>query len=739
MKKLLTSILILMFFLISCGSSKKTENDADILPDEDEINDDTQANPCENIENSDGSIVDPIYIGQVGIECGCIEGYFWAYENCVSPCDPNPCENDKNSTGKCAPLSFDSHSCGCNEGYFWDGKKCSSPCDPNPCENDKNSTGKCAPLSFDSHSCGCNEGYFWDGKKCSSPCDPNPCENDEHSTGECAPLSVDSHNCGCNEGYFWDGENCIQNPCNDDPCKNHEHSDNKCVPRDKIRYTCGCEEGFWWWGQNKGCIERKPNTANICTGQTKCYNKSEETDFPAEGEDFFGQDAYYADMGFCAPHNFSIDDSVENEKTVIDNNTGLEWQQTFYGTIADCHYPCTEAVDYCENLNYGGHDNWRLPTILELHTIVDNGKRYPAINTDYFPNTPPEYFITSSSSITLEAAGGPHNSYQDGTRKHWSVDFSTGISKMHIKSYVRCVRGEKLPNKDFDVFVGSNKKDAEIAFNSNGTLIWQAGTKSYIWQNALKYCENLKLGGLSDWRLPNKNELLEYFTPCNSYSASYYAAYWITYNSSSYHWSSTTVYDKPENAWIVDYGNCLGYAHYDSFQDKTDSYLIHTRCVTDNPCPKGEIWNGETCVKENPCEPNPCSDQSYSTKTCIISTKETTGYFCECSENAFWSSDEKRCIRTCGGTNPCIYYSNSDQKCYEDEKGEFYCGCKEGYLWDSSERKCLKNAAYNDNDNEMSDADSDSSETPDIDTDNITVSDTDIAETPDETNDDDGE
>ena len=586
----------------------------------------------------------------------------------------------------------------------------------------------------------CKTNYFWDGVKCvGSPCSGDPCKEDEHSDGVCHFENTD-YSCGCVENYFWDGKKCV-NPCNSDPCKNVAHSNQKCAPVDKSHYICGCEQNYYWWGEKNECTAKEPSSANICTGQKRCYDNGNEILCHAENEDFFGQDAYYADMGFCAPHNFSIDDSVENEKTVIDNNTGLEWQQTFSEAITDClyAYPCDEAVDYCENLNYGGHDDWRLPTILELHTIVDSEKVNPAINTDYFPNTPPEYFITSSSSITLQAAGGPHNSYQDGTREHWSVDFSTGISKMHIKSYVRCVRGEKLPNKGFDVFVGSNKKNAEIAFYSNGTLIWQAGTKSYGWQNALKYCENLNLAGLVNWRLPNKNELLEYFTPCNSYSASYYAAYWITYNSSSYHWSSTTVYDKPENAWIVDYGNCLGYAHYDSFQDKTDSYLIHTRCVTDNPCSKGEIWNGETCVKENPCEPNPC-DQSYSTKTCIISTKESTGYFCECSENAFWSSDEKRCFRTCGGTNPCIYYSNSDQQCYEDEKGEFYCGCKEGYLWDSSERKCLKNTAYNDNDNdnEMSDADSDSSETPDIDTDDITDSDTDILETPDETNDTDG-
>ena len=40
MKKILVPILILMFFVISCSSSKKAENDADILPDEDAVDED---------------------------------------------------------------------------------------------------------------------------------------------------------------------------------------------------------------------------------------------------------------------------------------------------------------------------------------------------------------------------------------------------------------------------------------------------------------------------------------------------------------------------------------------------------------------------------------------------------------------------------------------------------------------------------------------------------------------------
>ena len=176
----------------------------------------------------------------------------------------------------------------------------------------------------------CKENYFWNGKNCvESPCSGNPCEKDEHSDVLCHFENVNTYSCGCIENYFWDGQKCV-NPCDTDPCKNIKYANKKCEPRDDWRYICGCEEGFWWWGQNKGCIEKKPDLAHICTGQTKCYDNEKEIECPAKGDEFYGQDAQYADLGYCAPHSYTIERKVENEPVVIDNYTGLIWQQKVY-------------------------------------------------------------------------------------------------------------------------------------------------------------------------------------------------------------------------------------------------------------------------------------------------------------------------------------------------------------------------------------------------------------------------
>lgn len=105
--------------------------------------------------------------------------------------------------------------------------------------------------------------------------------------------------------------------------------------------------------------------------------------------------------------------------TVEDTETGLVWVRCSLGQEwenGDCigedeEMTWLEALDRAENLSYGGHDDWRLPNIKELSTIVEYSCSFPAINEEIFPNTQSEYIW--SSSPTLSGGGS------------WSVLFST--------------------------------------------------------------------------------------------------------------------------------------------------------------------------------------------------------------------------------------------------------------------------------------------------------------------------
>ena len=261
---------------------------------------------------------------------------------------------------------------------------------------------------------------------------------------------------------------------------------------------------------NEPSAEKSVTIGNICTGIKKCYKTPlyedvatgalfQSSEIPCDYGEARGQDAQQAAKGVCLPQSFSIEDtSVENEKIVADNNTGLQWQQTISEGIF-----YSEADKYCAELNYGGHDDWRLPTIQELASIIDNSRVAPSMDTDYFPdsNVPDGdqgFFFWTSSPYT-----GTDNHYT------WCISFNSGgiyEQQKNSRNFVRCVRGEKLAVNSFKPLV--KKGDLVIKDTLSG-LVWAADyTGTLYWTEALAYCNDLDYAGYTDWRLPNKNELL---------------------------------------------------------------------------------------------------------------------------------------------------------------------------------------------------------------------------------------
>ena len=548
----------------------------------------------------------------------------------------------------------------------------------------------------------CKENYFWNGVDCvESPCSKDPCKNDVHSDGVCHFESTETYSCGCVENYFWDGVKCV-NPCDAEPCKNHKHSNNKkCEPRDKMRYTCGCEEGFWWWGQNKGCLERKPDLAHICTGQTKCYDDEKEIKCPEKGEKYYGQDAQYADLGYCAPPNYTIEKKVENEPVVIDNYTGLSWQQKVY--VPENYIGWRSYLNYCKNSTYGGYDDWRVPSLLEYRTIMNFGRHHPNIDPKYFPDTPPEYFVTST--YTSYSCGElPHITPATWVRlisfDHFDTDSTNGCAD--DPSFIlpaRCVRGnESFGERSMSEINVSGTKSLYI--DNKNSLLWAGAPGGNKWAEALDYCENLTLAELSEWRLPNINELSLFMENLNNRAPAY-----------SYYYSSTTEeYDSAR-----------------SVLNKLKTRGNYMLCVRENPCETGQFWDGSKCMK-NPCADLPCKDIDHSdTKECTPVSDEL--YSCSCNYYYYWNFNSMRCTHSCEGY-PC-QKQHSTGECFDDEIEGYRCGCEEGYSWDFDSKKCLDD---NETDDESGN-DADSSETPDIDADNNAVSDMDIVETADETND----
>ena len=117
-----------------------------------------------------------------------------------------------------------------------------------------------------------------------------------------------------------------------------------------------------------------------------------------------------------------------NNEAVFDRKTGLIWERSPNQSFSDW----TQAQERCEHLVLGKHKGWRLPTIFELATLVDQSVPAPG------PTLPaghpfivaPSFYWSATSDITNESNA-------------WGIGFNIGDVGSGIKSsidFVWCVR-----------------------------------------------------------------------------------------------------------------------------------------------------------------------------------------------------------------------------------------------------------------------------------------------------------
>jgi hypothetical protein len=108
------------------------------------------------------------------------------------------------------------------------------------------------------------------------------------------------------------------------------------------------------------------------TGQVTCYNVARAV-IDCASSTCPGQDGAYATG--CPPEDRFVDNG---DGTVTDRCTGLVWQQDTGNDGNPLNW--FAALEYCENLSFAGHDDWRLPNVRELQSIVDYGRFDQAID-----------------------------------------------------------------------------------------------------------------------------------------------------------------------------------------------------------------------------------------------------------------------------------------------------------------------------------------------------------------------
>lgn len=330
------------------------------------------------------------------------------------------------------------------------------------------------------------------------------------------------------------------------------------------------------------------------TMQSTCYNASLEIECPAKGETYFGQDAQH-----LGPQQSYTDNA---DGTITDNITGLMWVQTpdlnGDGSInIDDKLSLDEALAGAEAFNLGGYDDWRLPNITEMYSLMN----FNGIDPSGYESDDPSGLTPFIDTNVFDFGYGDTNARErliDGqmassTRYVWNTMngeaetlFGVNFADGRIKGYGLILHGR---DKEFYVMYvrgaeGYGKPD--LTDNGDGTvtdaasgLMWtQTDNGSAVsWEAALRWAGEMNAAaylGHTDWRVPNVKELqgiVNYTrSPDTTNSAALDPIFKISEITNEagqpdypFHWSSTThanFTDHPGTfAAYVSFGRAMGY------------------------------------------------------------------------------------------------------------------------------------------------------------------------------------
>ena len=246
----------------------------------------------------------------------------------------------------------------------------------------------------------------------------------------------------------------------------------------------------------------------VDTGQRSRYDNfnavADSTRFPGQDADYENLPPSYTDNG---------------DGTVSDNVTGLMWQQDPGEKMT-----WSEASDAVGSFRLGGYNDWRIPTIKELYSLIlftgtdvdpkaEKGGT-PFINTEYFQFT---YGDTGNNERVIDSQYMSSTLYVSTTMGRNKTVFGVNFADGRIKGYP-VSRPETGKEKEFFVlFVRGNPDYGRNDFIDNGDgtvtdiatgLMWlEEDSGPMNWRDALVYCDSLEYAGYDDWRLPDAKEL----------------------------------------------------------------------------------------------------------------------------------------------------------------------------------------------------------------------------------------
>jgi len=358
------------------------------------------------------------------------------------------------------------------------------------------------------------------------------------------------------------------------------------------------------------------------TGQTSCYDATGMILESCAGTGHDG--AVLAGQAWPSPR-FNVNkmaDGTTLDGTVTDNLTGLVWlknancygKQAWAGALVSAQVLANGTCGLADGSTTG---QWRIPNVVELNSLLNAQEANSAtwLNTHGFGNVQNDYYWTSTTNAgsvpvawrIIMGAGVISGADKGLANAVWPVRSGTAAETVQLPktgqttSYTVTDDGDletglAWPTPRFSVNTAAPDSSNTVTDNLTKLIWFKSAFNSFqnnlkTWQDALSYVQTLNASnrwGHTDWRLPNRTELMSLLNWGQSAPYTWLASQGFTTVKNDFgYWTDTSFGLFNEFAWSVNFSTAavLG-------EDKVSTRYIWPVCG-------GQYWS-MTVVKTGP-------------------------------------------------------------------------------------------------------------------------------------------